>query len=174
LVNVEGLAQADGSIVATKIEVITDVDNPTLFVRFRGVIETLPAVQNLIGDWKVSGRAVKVTDKTTILQEDGKAVGGATVEVEGVLNADGSVNAQKIEVREAPKPPDFIRFVGKITTLPNTQDLVGDWKVGDRVVHVTATTKLDQDKAKAAVGALVEVEGTLRDDKSVDATEIEV
>jgi uncharacterized protein (TIGR03437 family) len=174
LVNVEGLAQLDGSINATKIEVISNVDKPTLFVRFRGVIEALPAVQDLVGDWKVSGRTVKVTDKTTIKQEDGKAVVGAVVEVEGVLNQDGSVSAQKIEVREAPNPPGFIRFVGKITMLPNTADLTGDWKVGDRVVHVTPATKIDQDKAKAAVGALVEVEGILQNDKSVNASEIEV
>src|SRR5262249_53617872 len=89
-------------------------------------------------------------------------------------NIDGSVNAQKIEVREAPNPPGFIRFLGRITALPNTQDLVGDWKVGERVVHVSANTKIDQDKAKAAVGALVEVEGMLRNDRSVDAMKIEV
>jgi uncharacterized protein (TIGR03437 family) len=174
LVEIEGLVQLDGSIIATKIEVKSNIDNPSLFVRFRGVIEALPAVQNLIGDWKVSGRTVKVTDKTTIKQEDGKIVVGALVDVEGVLNLDGSVNAQKIEVKEAPNPPGFIRFVGKITTLPNTQNLVGDWKVGEKVVHVSADTKIDQDKAKASVGALVVVEGVLRDDRSVDAKEIEV
>ena len=126
LVEVEGLAQTDGSIIATKIEVKSNIDNPTLFVSFRGVIESLPNTQNFIGDWKVSGRTVKVTDKTTIKQEDGAVMVGAHVEVNGVLNLDGSVNAQKIEVREAPNPPGFIRFIGRVTMLPNTQDLTGD------------------------------------------------
>ena len=174
LVEVEGVVQLDGVIIATEIEVMANIDNPTLFVSFSGVIESLPNTANFIGDWKVSGRIVKVTDKTVINAERGRVVVGAHVLVSGALNIDGSVNAQKIEVREAPNPPGFIRFLGRITALPNTQDLVGDWKVGERVVHVSANTKIDQDKAKAAVGALVEVEGMLRNDRSVDAMKIEV
>ena len=174
LVEVEGLVQNDGVILANKIEVKGNLDNPTLFVNFRGVIETLPTTTNFVGDWKVSGRAVKVTAQTTLNQERGRIVVGAYVEVRGTLNTDGSVNAQKIEVREAPNPPGFVRFTGKIVTLPNTPTLVGDWKVNDRIVHVAANTKIEQDRARAAVGALVEVEGTLRNDGSVDATKIEV
>ncbi len=174
LVEVEGVVQTDGTIVATRIEVKANLDNPTLFVNFRGVIEMLPNLTDFIGDWKVSGRTVKVTAQTRINQERGKPAVGVTVEVNGTLNTDGTVNAQKIEVREAPNPPGFIRFAGRITMLPNTPDLVGDWKVGDKVVHVVAATKLNQEKGKASVGALVEVEGTLRQDGSVDATKIEV
>ena len=37
LVEIEGLVQLDGSIIATKIEVKSNIDNPTLFVRFRDV-----------------------------------------------------------------------------------------------------------------------------------------
>src|SRR5204863_4679378 len=51
---------------------------------------------------------------------------------------------------------------------------IGDWKVGDRIVHVVAATKVNQEKGKIAVGAVVEVVGTERQDKSVDATSIEV
>jgi uncharacterized protein (TIGR03437 family) len=174
LVEVEGVVQTDGTIVATKIEVKANLDNPTLFVNFRGVIEMLPNLTDFIGDWKVSGRTVKVTAQTRINQERGKPAVGVTVDVNGTLNPDGTVNAQKVEVREAPKPPGFIRFTARITMLPNTPDLRGDWKVGDKVVHVTSATTLNQDKGKAAVGALVEVEGTLRSDGSVDATKIEV
>lgn len=174
LVEVEGVVQIDGTIVANKIEVKANIDNPTLSVYFRGVIETLPADPKFIGDWKVSGRKVKVTDKTVINDERGKVEVGAHVEISGTLNTDGSVNALKIAVREAPNPPGYIRFIGKITELPNTQDLTGDWKVGDRAVHVTANTKIDQTRAKAAVGALVEVEGALQQDRSVNAAKIEV
>src|SRR5262245_19690920 len=174
LVEVEGVAQLDGVIVASRIEVKANLDNPTLFVTFRGVIESLPDTTNFIGDWKVSGRTVKVTERTVINAERGKIVVGANVIVSGALNIDGSVTAQKIEVREAPNPPGLMRFVGRITALPGTPDLVGDWKVGERVVHVSANTKIDQSKARAVIGALVEVEGTLRDDRSVDAIKIEV
>ena len=71
-------------------------DNPTLFVSFSGVIESLPGTANFIGDWKVSGRIVKVTEKTVINAERGRVVVGAHVIVSGALNIDGPGNAQKI------------------------------------------------------------------------------
>ncbi len=65
-------------------------------------------------------------------------------------------------------------FVSRIMSLPNTSGFVGDWVVGSRTVHVTSATSLDQEDGAVAVGALVEVKGTLRSDGSVDATRIEV
>src|SRR5260370_5169766 len=65
-------------------------------------------------------------------------------------------------------------FVGRIMSLPNTSGFVGDWVVGSRTVHVTSATRLDQEDGAVAVGALVEVKGTLRSDGWVDATRIEV
>src|SRR5262245_16234923 len=65
-------------------------------------------------------------------------------------------------------------FVGRIMKLPSTTGFVGDWTVGLRTVHVTSATQIDQEDGAVAVGALVEVEGTLRSDGSVDANEIEV
>jgi hypothetical protein len=59
-------------------------------------------------------------------------------------------------------------------SLPNTTGFVGDWTVGSRKVHVTTATRIDQEDGAVAVGALVEVKGTLRADGSVDATRIEV
>ncbi len=174
LVDVEGIAQLDGTINASKIENRGNLDNLQITVYFRGTIETLPNDPNFIGDWKVSGRTVRVNAQTTISQEKGKVVVGAFVEVSGTLGTDGVVTAQKIAVRENPNPPGFVKFIGKITALPSTADFVGDWKVGDRVVHVTANTKIEKEKGQVAVGALVEVEGMLRNDGSVDASEIEV
>ncbi len=65
-------------------------------------------------------------------------------------------------------------FVDRIVTLPNTSGFIGDWIVGSRTVHVTSTTAIDQEDGAVAVGALVEVKGTLRPDGSVDAERIEV
>jgi uncharacterized protein (TIGR03437 family) len=174
LVDVEGLARNDGSINATRIENRGNVDNPQITVYFRGTIETLPSAANFIGTWKVSGRNVIVNAQTAINQDKGKVAVGAFVEISGVLQADGSVLAQKIAVREAPNPPGFVKFTAKIVTLPNDPKFIGDWKVGDRVVHVVAATTIDTKNGQVAVGALVEVEGILRNDGSVDASEIEV
>ena len=65
-------------------------------------------------------------------------------------------------------------FVGRIMSFPSTTGFVGDWVVGSHTVHVTTATRIDQEDGPVAVGALVEVEGTLRSDGSVDATKIEV
>lgn len=176
LVEVEGVVQTDGSVIASKIELKANVDPPTLYVNFRGKIETLPD-NGFIGDWKVSGRTVRVTDKTAISEDDGKVALGALVEIGGNLLEGGVVNALKIAVHED-NPPNTIHYTGIVATLPPSNGTVpgfiGDWKVGDRIVHVTVSTKVDEEKGKVAVGALVEVEGTLRDDRSIDAVKIEV
>jgi hypothetical protein len=62
---------------------------------------------------------------------------------------------------------------GQIESLPSG-GLVGDWRVAGRIVHVTATTIINQEHGAAAVGATVEVAGTVRADGSIDATRIEV
>lgn len=175
-VDVEGVIQTDGSIVATKLETKAAPMPPTIFVYFVGTVETLPGTTTFIGDWKISGRTVKVTDKTELKQERGKIVVGALVEVSGTLT-DNIVTASKIAVRDD-NLPDAIRFSGIVASLPPSNGIVpgfiGDWKVGERTVHVTVQTKVDESKAKVTVGALVEVVGTQRDDRSIDATTITV
>ncbi|HQR31371.1 MAG TPA: DUF5666 domain-containing protein [Blastocatellia bacterium] len=175
-VDVEGVIQNDGSIIATKLESKASPTPPTIFVYFVGTIEALPNTTTFIGDWKISGRAVKVTDKTDLRQDKGKIAVGSIVEVSGTMTAD-VVTALKIAVRED-NLPDSIRFTGIVATLPPSNGTVpgfiGDWKVGERTVHVGVQTKVDESKAKVTVGALVEVVGTQRADRSIDATSIVV
>lgn len=181
LVEVEGVVQLDGGILATTIEVKGEIDPPLLAVEFLGTVESLPpsngTVPGLIGDWKVSGRTVHVTVKTVVNEARGKVAVGALVEVSGTLGTDGTVNALKVTVRDD-NQPDTIRFTGVVASLPPSNGTVpgfiGDWKVGDRIVHVAVSTKVNEENGKVAIGALVEVEGKQRDDKSVDATSIEV
>ena len=67
-----------------------------------------------------------------------------------------------------------VEFTGVIQSLPNTAGFIGDWIVSGRRVHVTSATEIEQEDGHIAVGVTVKVEGTLRSDLSVDATEIEV
>jgi hypothetical protein len=62
---------------------------------------------------------------------------------------------------------------GVIETLPGT-GLVGNWRVGGIIVHVSADTIINREHGPAEVGAFVEVAGTRRPDNSIDATRIEV
>src|SRR5712692_11835699 len=61
-------------------------------------------------------------------------------------------------------------FVGQVTNLPNTPSLVGDWVVGNRTVHVSPSTRIDGEEGAPVIGAIVQVDGTLRSDGSVDAS----
>jgi hypothetical protein len=166
-----------------------------------GVIESLPP-SGLVGDWTVSGTVVHVTDATEVNQDDGAAVVGATVDVEGTQETDGSVTADQIEVKEAADDDSFgnVEFHGTIESLPDPYP-VGDWVVSGRTVHVTDQTVLENDSENGddqgddgddngggdartgdegndsstpfAVGDQVEVKGLAESDGSITATKIE-
>jgi uncharacterized protein (TIGR03437 family) len=169
-VEVRGLKQTDGKIAATEIEVKAGV--PTGFVEFKGIIEVLPSSK--IGDWTVSKRIIHVTAQTKLDEERKPAAVGVFVEVKGNLRADGSIDAVEIETKADRGIEVFVSFVGTIKELPANNTKVGDWKINERTIHVTAQTRIDESKARAVVGAVVEIKGTLRTDGSVDATSIEV
>jgi len=183
-VKVEGATRSDGSIDARQVEVKEAAagsddgsDDHSADLEFMGKIESLPGTSGFIGDWKVSGRTVHVTMSTRIEQEDGAVAVGATVKVEGTKRADDSVDAEDIEVKGAegePEPEDDMKLTGTIESLPATSGFIGDWKVSGKTVHVTASTKIETHDGAVALGAMVEVEGLLKTDGSIDAHKIEV
>jgi len=180
-VKIEGLLQTDGSVNASDIEVVENRPTPGSTAEFYGRIEALPAA-GLIGDWTVSNRVVHISATTRIEQKYGTVAIGAFVKIKGVTRADGTVDAQEIEVRAnnpAPGPGPtptpgnrYIKFYGVIQTLP-AGGLIGDWTVSGIVVHVSNTTRIEQEYGAPMVNGRVEVKGTLRADGSVDAIKIE-
>ena len=167
-VKVIGTVLPDGSIRARKVQ--TEKKDHVSFFEFEGAVQTLPA-NGFVGDWTIAGRTVHVTALTRVNTEDCPINVGSHVEVKGVVRADGTVDAVKIECDDA---DDDFEFTGIVTSLPNTAGFVGDWVVDGRRVHVTSATEIDTEDGLLSVGALVKVEGTRRADGSVDATEIEV
>jgi len=142
---------------------------------FYGVVESLPSSADLVGDWVVSGVTVHVTTETTIEQEHGPVTVGATVEVKGLAEQDGSVTATKIETKESADDDEYgtLEFYGVVESLPSSADLVGDWVVSGVTVHVTTETTIEQEHGPVTVGATVEVKGLAEQDGSVTATKIE-
>jgi hypothetical protein len=153
-----------------------------------GVIESLPA-SGLVGDWTVNGTVVHVTDATEVRQDDGAAKVGATVEVKGVQEPDGSITADRVEVEEAADDDAFgeVEFHGAIESLPDPYP-IGDWVVSGRTVHVTDETILEndiegdgdgdvrsgsEDDSPFMVGDDVEVKGLAESDGSITAKKIE-
>jgi hypothetical protein len=179
IVEVEGLPDTNGVIVASKIELKsggTSTPQPEPEdLEIVGTIDALPA-GGLIGTWQVSGRAVIVTAATELDAENGAFAVGVTVEVEGALDLAGAVIAAKIESKPgsgASEPP--LEFFGTVNALPTgPSGLIGVWNVGGKLVNVTAQTVIEAEGAPIVVGTTVEVSGWLQLDGMIDAQKIEV
>ena len=94
--------------------------------------------------------------------------------VTGVLQGDGSIDARSIEVKKLPgEKRRTVSFCGIIEALPDLGP-VGDWTVSGVIVHVAASTTIDETKGTAAVQVPVRVKGEVQPDLSVNAAEIVV
>src|SRR5215471_9436563 len=87
---------------------------------FTGPIISLPNTDGFIGQWVVIKTKVNVTKDTKINQDRGKVAVGVVVEVQGVKQTDGSINATEIDVKFVPPVGTPIKFSGKIEDLPST------------------------------------------------------
>lgn len=170
VVEAKATPQSGGGLLATKIEVKQSVGGGG-YVVTHGTIGSLPGTSNFLGDWTVGGRQVTVTTATLLDQTRGAFVVGARVEVEGFLQTDGTISASKIKTRPEDQSEDF-KFFGTIGSLPSTTNLIGDWMIAGRTVHVTATTRLEQERQRFAVGVYAIVEAIPQNDGSVTAKEI--
>ena len=181
-VKVEGTARSDNSVDAKEIERLQSgsgggqgggQDDDQGEDDFKGTIQSFPAAP-FVGDWNIGGKIIHVTAATRIDTEMGPVAVGAFAEVKGTQRADGSIDATKIEIKSNVGGNDGRNEInGTIERLP-AGSLIGDWTVSGRTVHVTSSTTINQEHGAAAVGAKVEVSGTLRADGSLDAARIEV
>ena len=146
-------------------------------IEINGVVQSKPV--SLIGDWTIAGRTVRTDGATVFKQELGPIGVGALVEVKGTQASDGAVVAQSIEVKQpagttSPPPGQLEPEVnGAVEGLP-ANGLLGTWKVGGRTVTVLTTTQINQEHGGVAIGAIVQVNGTLNADQSITASRIEV
>ena len=136
--------------------------------RFFGIVQSLPA-GGLVGTWQIGGAMVAVTFSTELRQDKGVLAVGACVEVRGSFQTGGIFVASEIRSDSAdncpavPNPPgnpgnpgnpgqNPTRFAGSVQTLPAAGTL-GDWMVNGTTVHVTAATRLRQDRGPISVGS---------------------
>ncbi len=149
-------------------------DGPESEAKLTGIVESLPSTPGFVGDWVVSGTTVHVTSSTEIDQEDGALAVGATVEVEGTAESDGSITADKVEVKEASDVEDgSASLVGILQSIPSTPTLVGRWKVSGHVVRVRETTRI-RHRGRLHRGASVRVLGRWMPSGTVRASTIVV
>ncbi len=70
-------------------------------------------------------------------------------------------------------PAREFTYTARVQSMP-TNGMLGTWKIGGRLVHVTAATTIDQNDGAARKGARVQVEGFKQKDGSINATSISV
>ena len=184
-VELKGVDAGGGVVLATTIEVKQGVPGTPPPIaggddrgEFTGAIEAMPP-SGLVGSWRIAGRAVVVVAATRLQQELGGFRVGAIVEVHGLADGAGVVTASAIEVKSGgagtpvpPGPAADLEVVGTIDALP-AAGLLGDWRVGGRLVRVSATTLLDAEHGPFALGAVVEVHGVTDPLGALVATRIE-
>lgn len=183
VVAVKGVLQSTGKVAATEIEVKKVSEIPASRISFSGSIEALPtggAGAETIGDWKISGRTVRVTSSTRINREVGSIVIGAKVLVSGSVDSAGLITAAVISLTGEPTPTGYVKFLGTVSAIiadstpGGSSGLSGEWKVGERTITVTSATKIDQENGPAQAGAFVEVEAMTLPDGKLEAKSIEV
>lgn len=158
VVEVKGLYEVDGRLVARVIEV-EDGDGDGDEVELRGRIEALSADEIV-----VARTAYRLTEATVVEGDDGERLPldvlavGMVVEVKGRYDAAGELVATRIEIEDP--DDDDVELTGRIDALEATRIVVAGvlFTVNDSTV-VTGRDGRRLSLDVLAVGQLVEVEG---------------
>jgi hypothetical protein len=164
-VQVQGTVDNSGDLIARRIRTISQ----RRYHRVKGVLDGMTQT-----DLRVGGIYLQRDANTKL---EGNPTVGQPVEVDANLLTGGALLAVKIESsggEHEDQDRQTVEFVGRVESLP-AGTLNGDWQVAGRLVHVNiAITVIDEHKGLVDVGVLVKVEGTLNQDRSIDALEIAV
>ena len=143
---------------------------------FNGSVTALPGTTGQIGKWTVGGKTVNVTASTVFPTGQLATIAvGSAVNVEGILNADGSITALRIALQGTPPTPPSTGYDlhGAVTALPGTTGQIGNWTVAGVTVIVSAATVFPAGQpASIIVGTQVDVNGTLNSGGTVTASKI--
>jgi len=159
LAHAAAVLQDDGALLARTVRIFwQEPGGLHQAVQFRGTVESLPA-SGLTGRWVVSGRAVDVTDTTSIIQAKGTVEVGSMVHIVGWETGD-ALQAFQITVLIGNWRGSAFHFEGEIEALPG-DGLIGNWTIAGQQVQVTQQTRIT-DAQHAKLGAPVEVGGVQR------------
>lgn len=170
-VGVKANTQADGSFLAVQIELKTATPGANHNTELRGFIETMDLGT---GTFTVNAVTVTTTGSTVFLDDNNATIGigdfaaGNLVEVEGLLQADGSIVATKFK-REGDNfddnPVGDTRLFGQIDTIDagtGTLTMVGQTVTTDASTVVLNNAGIAITFGDLAVGQTVEAEGFLQ------------
>jgi hypothetical protein len=185
LVEVEGVPQADGSVVATKITMEDAGDNDDqgdddgVGDRHGGDNDPrLEGALTAISGTSLTVNGITVTTSATTVFEAGEKhialtdlVVGDRLEVRGTAQADGTFAASKVEVDADAGEQEDDHVVGAVTAV---DPVAGSLTIGTSTIVVTPTTRFDDIASLAAisVGDMLDVEVDVAADGTLTAREI--
>uniref|UniRef100_UPI001CC302D8 DUF5666 domain-containing protein n=3 Tax=Gammaproteobacteria TaxID=1236 RepID=UPI001CC302D8 len=169
-VEVEGIPQDDGSLLALEIEIESkenDSGDTEPFVELKGNIDSFDSIEA----FTVNGHSI--TTNLFTRYEDGNpdllAV-GIEVEVKGHQAEDGTIVAKKIEFESEDDNDRESEIEGEITSFTSATEFT----IGEQAITTTANTEFDNGSVESlALGVHVEVEGHINNDGILVADEIE-
>ncbi|GLX84093.1 hypothetical protein tloyanaT_03450 [Thalassotalea loyana] len=169
-VDVEGIPQDDGSLLALKIEIESKENNSgdaEPYIKLKGNIDSF----NSIEAFTVNGHSITTNQFTRY--EGGNPellVVGVKVEIKGHQAEDGTIVAKKIEIKMDDDSDRESEIEGEITDFISATD----FSIGEQVITTTDNTEFDNGSIESlALGVHVEVEGHINNDGTLVADEIE-
>ena len=163
-VEVEGVLQEDGTILAQEIETEDEDDVVSSKTKLRGIFQ---GIDLDTGNWIISGNLVAVGPET---DTDGLPFVGQRVKVEALLQEDGTLLAREIENKSGSTGRDDGSSEVKLDGIFLGVDADGKWIVNGASVLIDSLTRL---KGAPTVGERIKVKALLLEDGSLLAVKIE-
>ena len=163
-VEIEGVLQEDGTILALEIETEDEDDLVSSKANLKGVFQ---GIDQDTGKWIISGNLVDVGPGT---DTDGLPYVGQGVKVKALLQADGTLLAREIENKGGSTDEDNgsseVKLEGRFLGVDDD----GKWIVNGASVLIDPLTRL---KGAPTVGERIKVKALLQADGSLLAVKIE-
>ncbi|WP_105168871.1 DUF5666 domain-containing protein [Pseudoalteromonas sp. T1lg23B] len=157
-VEVEGVLNSDGVLVAHKVDIDADQDETEV----SGEISNFISAQ----EFTVNEQAVTTTDETTFKNGNASRLAdGVTVEIEGTLNQDNVLVASKVAFEKLEK----VKLTGEVTALSEQA-----FTIADITIEYSQQTQFEHgDASDLAIGITLKVEGRKHSETLISAEEIE-
>jgi len=169
-VEVEGIPQDDGSLLALEIEIESKENDSGVvepFVELKGIIDSFDSVEA----FTVNGHSI--TTNLFTRYEDGNPdllAMGIEVKVKGHQAEDGTIVAKKIEIESENDNNRETEVEGEVTGFTSATEFT----IGEQSITTTVNTRFDNGSAEnLALGVYVEVDGLINNDGILVAEEIE-
>ena len=161
-VKVKGHQAEDGTIVAKKIEIKSEDDNDR-----ESEIEGEITDFTTASDFSIGEQAITATESTEFGSGNIESLAlGVHIEVEGYINNDGILVAEKIEFEEV----DEISVKGVVSSFVSATE----FSIGEQAITTNSETEFKNSNASMlALGVTLEVEGVLAENGTLVATKVE-